>query len=73
MNMNIRSGWHVDGTRTPSRWKRGGLLTRIWERYVTEALPLRATDGSMELSTSAELRGCWDLCGSSGTEWHDGP
>ena len=42
MTRYVRSEWHVDGTRTPCPWKRGGQPPEIWGRHTAEAVPLRA-------------------------------
>ena len=73
MTRNVRSEWHVDGTRTPSTWKRAGQPPEIWGRHTAEAVPLRAIRVSGVASRSLETRGFWCLRGSSGTEWHEGP
>lgn len=73
MTMNIRSRWHVDGTRASSTWKRGGRLPEIWGRHTAEAVPLRATTDSSDRSVSAESSGYQRSYTSSGTERHASP
>lgn len=73
MNTSTRSMGHAEGTRAPSRWKRGGPSPRIRDRRAPDVVPLRALRGAKVAPGAAESRGFFPPTGARGTEGHGSP
>ncbi len=73
MTRNVRSEWHVDGTRPPSTRERRCSPTRISGLRALQVVPQRALRLVEKAFRSAELGGSRACLGARGTKGHDGP